>query len=245
MHDLREPFEYDSVYDLAPHGGPARSYLMATTQRTGSHYLAHLLARTSWGGVPFEYLNPHRAAMELRLRGWPLTEGSQRRLLREMKGRRTGATGFFGFKAHWHTWQEAAARPLVGDLARPNCIVHLSRRDRVAQAASLAIAERSGVWVKFDDRPRPPTGCPDAARERALRRIESEYRAWEAYLTTWPGPVLRLVYEDVREDPLAALDALRRFLGVEAMGPLRELPLPHPSQAGSRRADRFSPASTA
>lgn len=245
MDDPREPFEYDSVYDLPPYSGPARSYLIATTQRTGSHYLAHLLARTSWGGVPFEYMNPHRVALELRLRGWAITDESERRLLREMQARRTGATGFFGLKAHWHTWQEAAARPLVGDLARPSCIVHLSRRDREAQAASLAIAERSGVWVEFDERPRPPTGCTDAARERALRRIESERRAWEAYLATWPGPVLRLVYEDVRDDPLAALDALRRFLDVEAMGPLRELPLPRPSEHGSGRAHRLSSASTA
>ena len=241
MPDLREPFEYDVIYDLPRHTGSSRTYLLATTQRTGSHYLAHLLARTAWGGVPFEYVNAFRVMHELKVRGWPMSVASELTLLEEMRARRTGCTGLFGLKAHWHSWQEAVQRPGIRDRVTPEVVIYLARRDREAQAASLALAEQSGVWVAFGDATDPPAAFSAQAVGDALDRIHAECAAWERYLEHPPGPVMRLFYEDLRADPEGVLDAIRQFLGAPANTPTRELQMPLPTNPGlvEAWAERF------
>lgn len=230
MPDAREPFEYDAIYDLPRYAGPSRTYLVATTQRTGSHYLAHLLGRTAWAGVPFEYVNGFRVMRELKVRGWPMSVGSERTLLAEMQARRTGSTGLFGLKAHWHSWREALARPGICGLVRPDAVVYLARRDREAQAVSLALAEQSGVWVSFDDDVEREASYSEDAVAEALDRIAAECTAWEHHLAAWEGPVLRIFYEDLCAEPAAVVNTIGAFLGAPADGPTRELPMPVPTK---------------
>ena len=229
MPDLKEPFEYDVIYDLPPHAGPSSTYLLATTQRTGSHYLAHLLGRTAWGGVPFEYLNSFRVMRELKAREWPMSTESDRTLLVEMRSRRTGCTGLFGLKAHWHSWQQALKRQVIRELVLPEAIVYLDRRDRAAQAASLALAEQSGVWVAFGDVRDPHAVCSAQAVRDALDRIHAECAAWERHLADFRGPVLRVSYEDLCADAEGVVDGIREFLGAPADRPTRDLPMPVPT----------------
>lgn len=225
----REPFEYDAVYDLPACPGPTTTYLLATTQRTGSHYLAHVLARTSWGGVPFEYVNRFRVSRELAARGLPFSAAAEVALLREMRARRTGSSGLFGVKAHWHSWREAMVRPDLRDLVRPSAIVYLARRDRTAQARSLAVAEQTGVWVDFGRARATPVSCSREAVIDAGERIEAECSEWERFLADGPAPALRLWYEDVRDDPHGAVEEVRRFLAAPEGGALRPLPMPVPT----------------
>ena len=237
MRDIPEAFEYDARYDLPPFTGEPRDYLLATTQRTGSHYFAHLLARTAWAGVPFEYLNPYRVALELQARQVAITPSAEAELLREVRSRRTGSTGLFGVKAHWHSWHGAQLRPGIGPLVMPTAIVFLSRRDRAAQARSLATAEQTGVWVDFGsaaDRRGRRCGTPALTAAQvadARRRLEAEYESWSDYLASWSGPVLSLTYEDLREDPAEAVRMTAEFFGAPAAGDYRDLPMPRPTRA--------------
>lgn len=227
-----EPFEYDEVYDLPHYEGVPRTYIMATTQRTGSHFLAHLLARTPWAGVPFEYVNRFRVVRELSVRKLPHTDAHERELLLEMQRRRTGCTGLFGIKAHWHSWHDTLARPgLFGDVP-PEAVIYLTRRDRAAQAQSLAIAEQTGTWVSFAVESDRTVSCSSEALVDARTRIETECAEWDRYLSeTWRGPTLTLCFEDVRDDPWGAVEAVRRFLGAPAGTALRDLPMPTPTSA--------------
>lgn len=225
----REPFEYDAVYDLPAYQGPTTTYLLATTQRTGSHYLAHLLARTPWGGVPFEYVNRFRVSRELAARGLRPSAAAEVALLREMRSRRTGSSGLFGVKAHWHSWRETMGRPDLRDLVSPSAVVYLARRDRTAQAHSLAVAEQTGVWVDFGRATTTQVSCAREVLVDAGERIEAECAAWEGFLAGSPGPTLRLCYEDVRDDPHGAVEAVRRFLAAPEGGALRPLPMPVPT----------------
>jgi LPS sulfotransferase NodH len=111
--------EYDPRYDLPAYVGTPRTYLIATTQRTGSHMLAHLLGARGDVGVPFEYLNDYRSSLELTRRGIANTESAQLALLQEMGVRRTGSSGWFGIKAHWHTWSAVLSKPMLAARCSP------------------------------------------------------------------------------------------------------------------------------
>lgn len=205
--------EYDPRYDLPTYISSPRTYLIATTQRTGSHFLAHLLGASGVIGVPFEYLNGYRSLLELERRGEHSSERTQLALLEEMKSRRTGRSGWFGIKAHWHTWSAVLAQPLLAAQVQPEVMIHLTRQNRVAQAASLVLAEQTGWWV---DESQSTSAEPNYSAERirqALAKIDGETDAWRRYLAG--QPCLMLTYEAVRSDPHAAVSAVFAALGVD------------------------------
>lgn len=229
--------EYAAVYDLPPYSGSPQTYLLATTQRTGSHYLAYLLARIGIVGVPFEYLNAYINRGELMARGWPVNDASERRLIEEIRHRRTGSAGWFGAKAHWHTWALRIADPAILQLVQPVRFIALSRADRLAQAVSLAIAEQTQVWVNSaPDTPIAPT-YSKAHIDSARRRLSSELDAWDRYFAGRNSDVLRLDYESLLADPPKAVDAVLEHLGVSApqLKP-RELPKMYPRSNEVHRA---------
>ena len=230
--DPRAWSEYASSYDLPPYDGTTHTYLVATTQRTGSHYLAHLLARVGTVGVPFEYLNHYRSLLELDERGWSRSVDSHLQLFTEMRRRRTGSAGWFGVKAHWHTWQSVTANAQVRDVVRPDRFVYLSRVDVVAQAVSLAIAEQTWVWVDVGQERHPATYSRRSI-EGALQRIDTERAAWESYFAHQSIDVLRLTYEGLIANPDGSVDRVLRHLGMgESKRPFRNMPLPHPRSDG-------------
>lgn len=225
MADQTPWSEYSAVYDLPDHSGSAQTYLLATTQRTGSHYLAYLLAQIGTVGVPFEYLNAHRNELELMARGWPVDKAAELRLIAETRRRRTGSGGWFGTKAHWHTWESRMADPAVMEIIQPVRFIALSRVDRVAQAVSLAIAEQTNVWVNSS---RDVSLCPTYSKshiDSAMARLASETDAWERYFAHRSAEVLRLDYEGLVAKPSEAVDAVVAHLGVTSPRlPERELP---------------------
>jgi LPS sulfotransferase NodH len=99
--------QFGAAYDLAPYDGWPATYLIASTPRSGSHYLGHLLFETGLFGSPLEYLHPaHLATWQDRL-GTRDVASTLRALFR----RRTSASGWFGIKAHWSHFNAASTAP--------------------------------------------------------------------------------------------------------------------------------------
>lgn len=233
--------EFAVRYDLPPVDGPVRNYLIATTQRTGSHYLAHLLGARGVVGVPFEYLNDHRILLEMNARGWENTERNQIRLIDEMKRRRAGSAGWFGIKAHWHTWREVTSQPELAQTVQPERYVYLIREDRVAQAASLALAEQTGWWVDASQMTKATAEYSASDIVRALETIDVENAAWQEYFARG-RECLMLSYEEIVTDPDAAVSAVCSHLGVvEVPAPKASFPEvpPRPEGLVAEWAARF------
>lgn len=233
--------EFDGTYDLPPYAGLRRTYLIATTQRTGSHFLAHLLGARGTVGVPFEYLNDYRASVELRLRGEECTEQAHVDLLREMKDRRTGSSGWFGMKAHWHTWKATLETPALAALVQPNAFIYLRRLDLIAQAASLALAEQTGWWVDESQATGTVPEYSPARIQAAVEIIEKEDEAWQRYFAAG-RPCLVLTYEELIAQPDAAVSAVCSHLGVVDPGmPNPSFPSlrPRPDDVAEEWAGRF------
>lgn len=224
-------------WDLPP--CPSRTYVLASTPRSGSTLLARLLWDHGGVGAPKEYLNP------MQLRDWEVRFGGRvsRRvhgLLRGPaaglagKGRwtdrrvdahlarvreRRSSGGWFGLKLHWHHHQQFFAhRPLEHALG-PVTWLRIRRRDQLGQAVSWELARQTGRWVADQS----PWRLPTYDRRRIFGRLvdlDAAEAGWSALLAG--RPVIEVVYEDLVEDPASTLEHVLTGLGV------RPGPLPSP-----------------
>jgi trehalose 2-sulfotransferase len=214
---------------------PKLSYLVASTQRSGSTLLCRSLADAGVAGRPEEYFltGPPEAFPP----GWTSWEdGIFARPHGPMDREgyldlvfRLGTTpnGVFGAKLMWnnvpHVLEKLWELPRFVGLDRaatflalfPNLhVIHLTRRDRVAQAVSWARAAQDGVWVLSDTEPAAPVTEPVysyefiAGLERLL--IDGEH-GWRELCAELGEEPLDIVYEDL-VDPATYADTIRSAL---------------------------------
>ena len=144
------------------------SYVICTSPRSGSTLLCKLLAATGVAGNPDSYF--HRPSIS----GWLEDLGlardpsaSDRELLeaifRTAIAKGTLDTGIFGLRLQRHSFDFFIKQLLVLYPGRSNCVecfqaafgqtlfVHLTRRDKVAQAVSYVKARQTGLWHAAPD----------------------------------------------------------------------------------------------
>ena len=100
-HVLIDRF-FDTTYDFPRVNSKPAVYLIASTPRSGSHYISHLLFATKYLGAPLEYLSAAN------FRRWSQIAGSEdpARVLEEIMARRTSPNGWFGVQTHWYQFSE-------------------------------------------------------------------------------------------------------------------------------------------
>jgi len=210
--------------------GPCLRYMIATTPRTGSSYLSHLLWGTGCLGAPLEYVDFWAEQSSP-----ALSPSAQVRRWKRALRTRTSPNGVFGFKCFlMHLYRLRDTNEPLLDLLEPNAIIYLERRDKVAQAISYARAHLTGVWCKEQ-----VTGANERVRysrealERAERWIDAQAQAWEELFQRLEVEPLRLWYEDVAAAPAAAVAAVADHLGVEIDPDARIVVPPVMKQSGA------------
>ena len=246
LHQLLLDPRNGAAWDQEPPTGPLRTYVVASTPRSGSTLLCNLIWDAGGMGAPKEYLNP------MQMRDWELRLGSPwgqarnlllwgpavnllsgrffwdeprlRAHLDRVRARRSGG-GLFGLKLHLHHYQRFFGnRPPEHLLGSGLSWIHIRREDRLGQAISWVRALQTQQWASFQ-RPLLPAHYDRTAIARALERIGSHEKAWEQLLAD--RSPLRLRYEDLTIDPGGVLCAVAQHLGVT---PPKHLP-----QAGLKR----------
>jgi len=218
---------------------PDRSYLVCANQRSGSTMLCEALSGTGLAGHPEEYF---LAADPEALPDWRFWEdGSPFAIEHGVHDRRsyvelvyrlgTTSNGVFGAKLMWNNvpwavkkFQEMAEfqvmdRSQVFATAFPNLhVIHLARRDLVAQAVSWARAAQDGVWHLHGDELPMPSAEPKYDFEfisnlhGLLIAGESGWRDLYEELGLVPH---ELFYEDMVADPDRAVRSVLSFLGLD------------------------------
>lgn len=194
--------------------------------RSGTTLLCDLLAGTGQAGRPQSYYR--QQDLERRARGYGLQVDEfadqvdfERAYLTAVLRDGAGETGIFGLRVMWGTVVEMAERlrPLRPDprdaalfesLFGPLIYVHVSRRDKVAQAISLLKAEQSGLWHLGADgserqRSAPPAQTHyDADRIAALAgELERDDASWNAFFAEHEIDPVRIEYEALARTPRA------------------------------------------
>ena len=211
------------------------AYIICGTPRSGSTLLCEMLAASGVAGRPNSY---YRSVTSWADR-WnlPYPDGTEtaafdHAYLAAMSREGRAGTGIFGLRIMWASIAEAAMRMrrLYGeatdivagfeDAFGPALYIHLSRRDKVAQAVSLLRAERSGLWhLSADGSVLEGAAAPqdvvyDAARiAEIVAELESDDADWDAFFASNEITPLRLTYETLAADPRQVLADILAALG--------------------------------
>ena len=171
-------------------------------------------------GAPLEYLNPAFYEPLMREEGLPnLAE-----YWAHVRLRRTSANGVFGWKMFTPSYMRIAedAPQLLAQIA-PDYVIYLTRRDKIEQAVSYAMAMASGVWYSGVLRAAHPAYSIEAVT-RALKMIEHQEESWQRIFACTECQYLPVYYEDVIADWKQVVREIAAFCGVALGAELDALP---------------------
>jgi LPS sulfotransferase NodH len=238
---------------------PNRSYLVAASQRSGTTLLCRALAATGVAGNPDEYF---LAVDDEAMPGWSTWEdgpygqllGSRDRadFLRGVLQLGTTPNGVFGAKLMWNNVPSALAKlaEVVGyeGLGRAEalhrllpglCLVHVVRRDRVAQAVSWMRASQDEIWVApRNGEPQPPSAEPHydpALIAGLLGIIERSEHGWRALASDLGVEPLEVTYEELTTPDTYTSTVLKVVEHVAGAGAAKVAVVPPPPTV--RQAD--------
>jgi LPS sulfotransferase NodH len=199
-------------------------YIIASTNRTGSHLLCEGLNATDVAGHPQEALTPeYRHELCQFLYGTNLDFSAS---IKTMIRQGMTPNGVFGVKVHWDQVEEIAFE--LGYDGEPHIFlleelpgaeyIHLFRRDTLAQAISLYIALQTEEWWRL-------TGVENPYKKRIepifnaaeILRLEQnlirQRNAWEAFFILEGIAPLRMEYEALAADYRGEVGRVLDFLG--------------------------------
>ena len=159
-----------------------KSYIVASTDRSGSTFLCSLLWQTGVLGAPAEYWN-HRRRPNGKPIGIQMTErlnaSSPADYLKKLLACRTSKNGVFGVKAHSFDFKEALRKfPKLLEALSPVTYIYIRREDKVAQAVSMAKATQTGAWVARSEAQTENLNYDRDLIAKCLGFVERQDRDW-------------------------------------------------------------------
>jgi trehalose 2-sulfotransferase len=199
-------------------------YFLCATPRSGTTLLCDLLADTGRAGRPQSYYR--RQDLERRARNYGLRADQfadriefDQAYLDAVLREGAGDTGIFGLRIMWGTVAEMTERlrplrpslrdaALFEELFGPLIYVHVSRRDKVAQAVSLLKAEQTGLWHLAADGSERQRTAPHAQPAYDADRIadligelERDDASWSAFFAANGITPVQIEYEALAAEP--------------------------------------------
>lgn len=212
-------------------GGEAKTYIIASTPRTGSTLLCRALWSTQLAGAPKEYLNPMQVRdWNVRQRDWlralpyrplrgpllgllrfrPWTDERLRSQLEWIRTHRSGQH-WLGLKIHWHHYQQIFRGRTIEDWLGEVVWIRISRRDRLRQSISWVRALQTNQWASSQRSLRTPRYSRRQIAHR-LQLIEQHEHQWDKILAEQTA--LHLQYEDVANDLHGSVEQVLRTLNI-------------------------------
>ncbi len=215
----------------------ASSYIICATPRSGSTLLCDLLHDTGVAGNPHSFFRREDFAewaeeFNVPVAQWPDHQAFDQAYLDAVVEYGTGATGLFGMRLMCESLRDLAIRlevlspGLPNDIARfqsafgPPVYLHLSRKDKVAQAVSRWKAQQTGLWhVDADgtERERLKPGQTPSYDANELSRLVTELQdhdaAWASWFTRQGVVPVSITYEMLSSQPQATLALILAALG--------------------------------
>lgn len=202
--------QFSSEHDYQHQTETQKTLIIASTVRSGSHMLGHLLHQTDAFGFPLEYVNrKNLEEWKARLDCRTLPE-----VLEALRARRTSANGVFGIKIHYSHVQEFGGFKAMSELLPNPHFVLLTREDIMAQAVSLAVAKQTGAWISEQGKAVTDPEYRFDDIEAGLRRVCLENASWRYSLAASGAKYMELNFSDVRSNTVNTVLRIADFLGI-------------------------------
>ena len=226
---------------------PATSYIIASTQRSGTHLLCSILRSTGIAGSPEEFfMSKPGETWEER---W--NAPSRAAFIERVFQDNIGANGVFGAVVMWSYFERMlqmlqevreynrfSGAELLAELFNRPKYIWMRRRNRVEQAVSWSMACQTGVWAQKGGVTSQPCATPNfdfKIIDEWCNRIAAHEASWANYFRENQIEPLVLYYEDIVASHRTAAERVLEFLA---------LPLPHrmkiPAPAVEKQANEIS-----
>jgi trehalose 2-sulfotransferase len=202
-----------------------KSYVVASTDRSGSTFLCNLLWQTGVLGAPTEYWNFKRnAGLRGRPKGTSVGNQMMERLeatsladyLTKLLACRTSKNGVFGVKAHSFDFEEALRQyPEMLDRLAPVSFIYIVRQDKVAQAVSMAKAAQTGAWVSSAKARNVNLQYDSDLIAKCLAWVERQDRDWARWFSTHGKEPFVVTYENLTADADRVMRDVVELMGVQ------------------------------
>jgi len=214
----------ESAFDFSGPVALRKSYIVASTPRSGSALFCARLWRTGLLGAPAGYMGYPGGrlggAMAKRLQS-----SSHADYLAKVLGCRTSRNGVFGVKAHFKEFQDTLDLiPQTLNLLSPTTFLYFERRNKLAQAVDMARAEQTVKSVVV----RKPNAPPRYNRTLISKYLGSLERGRLGWMRWFESNAIKpriVTLEDLIADESAVVRGIVEFLGVQDDEPERVRPL--------------------
>lgn len=201
--------QFSCNYDFRPSEVKTR-YIIASTPRSGSHFLSNALYNTKYFGYPLEYFN------ERNLGAWKKRaekEFGDIDLIDFLENIRTSSNGCFGIKLHYN--QISTFISEVGyEYFLNNKFILLRRRDILGQAISWSRASQTKAW-KSDLQKTQEAVYDFDSIDRSIDKILYHSSCWEKLLLQSEVNYLEIFYEDMVANTLGTIKQIADFMLVD------------------------------
>ena len=208
MNLYQHQFSIENDFPLYADTG--KTLVIASTGRSGSHMLCHVLHGTKYFGFPLEYVNP------LNFEKWKVITGksSFSDVLKEIMRRRTSPNGVFGIKIHYSQIKHIGGfHKLEQILPNPRYVL-LSRNEVLKQAISLSIARQTGVFIAGQQ---PTTEKePKYSFEQideCLRKIILDNASWRYMLASNGCKYIEISFECLQHNMTSSIKQIANLMG--------------------------------
>jgi LPS sulfotransferase NodH len=212
----------------------AKSYVVASSYRSGSTYFCSLLWKTGVLGAPAEYLNTGDGRQLREVMARRLQPTSPEDYFKKLLARRTSSNGVFGVKAHYHHFEQALTWcPSMLDLLSPVLYIYLTRHDHIAQAVSMAKAMQTDRWTSMDPEARAVLRYDGSLIRRCLEDIHCQKIGWLRWFELNSVTPLVLNYEELIANTGDVVKKVMQFLKISQTGSCENHP-PSVEKLGDR-----------
>jgi trehalose 2-sulfotransferase len=217
---------FDSRLDFTKPVPLRRSYIIASSYRCGSTFLCSELWKSGLLGAPTEYINIDRGNAAI-----PSPTEPGRLMVRfgaktpedyfvKLLQHRTSRNGIFGMKAHGHHFEAALTWcPSMLKIMAPVTFIYINRRDKVAQAVSMAKAMQTNAWISFDQATGKNMRYDAGFIEQCKNELEQQRLNWWRWFDANGVTPFVVTYEDLLADKDSVVRSVVELLEVQNDAP--------------------------
>jgi LPS sulfotransferase NodH len=190
-----------------PRSVPLRkSYIVASSYRCGSTFFCSELWRTGVLGAPAEYVNIGAGRQLRDVMMNRLQAASAEDYFEKLLACRTARNGVFGMKVHFHHFEPALSwYPSITKVLSPVTYIYLNRRDKLAQAVSMAKAMQTDAWTSMDGVPEIILRYDEAFITQCLEDIQQQRLGWLRWFEMNNITPFVVNYEDLVADKASVI----------------------------------------
>jgi LPS sulfotransferase NodH len=196
-----------------------KSYIVASTPRSGGALLCAQLWKTGVLGAPSEYLSYPGGRLGGRM-AKRLEPSSHADYIAKVIACRTSKNGVFGIKVHFKDFQETLVRvPETLKMLAPVSYIYVDRRDKVAQAADVARAVQTSRGVSAHSQRAAPLRYDRNLISKCLGLLDRGRLDWTRWFESNGIDPFVVTYEDLGADKAGVVRGIVEFLGVQGDQP--------------------------